>query len=30
MDVDKIEREAKSAQAAKKTAADSTSAGAGQ
>jgi len=30
MDVDKIEREAQSAQAAKKTAADSTSAGAGQ
>ncbi|MFM2237360.1 MAG: hypothetical protein RL209_1394 [Pseudomonadota bacterium] len=30
MDVDKIEREAQSAQAAKKTAADSTSVGAGQ
>jgi hypothetical protein len=30
MDVDKIEREAQSAQAAKKTAADSSSAGAGQ
>jgi len=30
MDVDKIEREAQSAQAAKNTAADSTSAGAGQ